>query len=167
MFLRIFQAEQGNWTYLELPRRILAHREAIARHAQRLGLDLPVHPGEGETADLGLPAVSIVDMRQELHAGNRRIFSRELHSALQKVLDRQQQAILFLNRRGSATYVFCRDCGYVVRCPRDDKPLTYHQRQNRLICHTCGYERRMPQTCPVCGGPWLPRFRGHSLRLRI
>jgi primosomal protein N' (replication factor Y) len=149
---QFFQAEQGNWTYLELPRRILAHREAIARHAQRLGLDLPVHPGEGETADLGLPAVSIVDMRQELHAGNRSIFSRELHSALQQVLDRQQQAILFLNRRGSATYVFCRDCGYVVRCPRDDKPLTYHQRQNRLICHTCGYERRMPQTCPVCGG---------------
>ena len=149
---QFFQATQGNWTYLELPRRILAHREAIAHHAQRLGLSLPVHPGEGETADLGLPAVSIVDMRRELHAGNRNIFSRELHSALQQVLDRQQQAILFLNRRGSATYVFCRDCGYVVKCPRDDKPLTYHQRQNRLLCHTCGYERQMPHTCPACGG---------------
>ena len=149
---QFFQAAQGNWTYLELPRRILAHREAIARHAQRLGLPMPVHPGEGETADLGLPAVSIVDMRQELHAGNRSIFSRELHAALKQVLDRQQQAILFLNRRGSATYVFCRDCGYVVKCPRDDKPLTYHQRQNRLLCHTCGYERQVPHTCPVCGG---------------
>ena len=149
---QFFQAAQGNWTYLELPRRILAHREAIARHAQRLGLSIPMHPGEGETADLGLPAVSIVDMRQELHAGNRSIFSRELHSALQQVLDRGEQAILFLNRRGSATYVFCRDCGYVVRCPRDDKPLTYHQHQNRLLCHTCGYERQMPTTCPACGG---------------
>lgn len=149
---QFFQAAQGSWTYLELPRRILAHREAISRHAQQLGLSLPVQSGEGETADLGLPQVAIVDMRQELHAGNRSIFSRELHAALQQVLDKQQQAILFLNRRGSATYVFCRDCGYVVRCPRDDKPLTYHARQNGLSCHTCGYERQMPQTCPACGG---------------
>ena len=149
---QFFQADQGKWTYLELPRRILAHREAIARHAQHLGIPLPIHPGEGETADLGLPAVSIVDMRRELHAGNRSIFSRELHTALQQVLDRGEQAILFLNRRGSATYVFCRDCGYVVKCPRDDKPLTYHHRQNRLLCHTCGYERQMPRTCPACGG---------------
>lgn len=147
-----YQAVQGKWIYLELPRRILAHKETIALHAQRLGLAMPVQSGEGDTADLGLPAVSIVDMRQELHDGNRSIFSRELQTDLQHVLDRQQQAILFLNRRGSATYVFCRNCGYVVKCPRDDKPLTFHQRQERLFCHTCGYERKVPKTCPVCGG---------------
>lgn len=146
-----YQTVQGAWTYVELPRRILAHRDAIAQHAQRLGIALPVHPGEGETADLGLPQVSIVDMRQELREGNRSIFSRELQVSLQAVLDSHQQAILFLNRRGSATYVFCRDCGYVVRCPRDDKPMTFHQAQGGLLCHTCGYQRKVPTRCPVCG----------------
>lgn len=147
-----YQAVNGHWTYLKLPTRILAHRETIARHAKRLGLSLPVHPGEGETADLGLPKVSIVDMRRELQSGNRSIFSREMQGAIQHVLDTHQQAILFLNRRGSSTYVFCRDCGYVVQCPRCEKPLTYHQRQGRLLCHTCGYQRNIPKTCPQCGG---------------
>jgi primosomal protein N' (replication factor Y) len=146
------QTTTGEWTYLPLPRRILAHRETIARHARRLGLELPLKGGEGETSDLGLPEVTIVDMRQELHQGNRSIFSREMQSAIQHVLDTDQQAILFLNRRGSATYVFCRDCGFVIKCPRDDKPLTYHRAQNGLLCHTCGYQRQVPHTCPACGG---------------
>ena len=147
-----YQAVSGNWTYIELPKRILAHRAAIAHHARRLGITLPVHPGEGQTADLGLPGVAIVDMRTELKAGNRTIFSREMQTAIQTVLDAHQQAILFLNRRGSATYVFCRECGYVARCPRDDKPLTFHRIQDGLLCHTCGYQRQMPRRCPDCGG---------------
>ncbi len=142
----------GEWTHLPLPRRILAHRETIARHARRLGIDLPLKQGEGETSNLGLPEVAVVDMRQELHQGNRSIFSREMQSAIQHVLDTGQQGILFLNRRGSATYVFCRDCGFVIKCPRDDKPLTYHRAQNGLLCHTCGYQRQVPNTCPACGG---------------
>ena len=145
------QAVQGGWTYIALPRRILAHRETIAHHARRLGVSIPIKAWEGQTADLGLPKVSIVDMRQELQAGNRSIFSRELYAAIKAVLDNEQQAILFLNRRGSATYVFCRDCGYVVRCPRDDKPLTYHRMEDALLCHTCGYQRQVPKTCPECG----------------
>ncbi|MEA3325950.1 MAG: primosomal protein N' [Chloroflexota bacterium] len=147
-----YQAVNGRWTYLELPRRILAHQETIKHHAQRLGIKLPIRIGEGKTADLGLPAVSVVDMRQELRTGNRSIFSVELQDAIESVLESDQQAILFLNRRGTATYVFCRDCGYVVKCPRDDKPLTYHRSQNGLICHTCGYKRKVPKKCPVCGG---------------
>jgi primosomal protein N' (replication factor Y) len=147
-----YQAVDGRWTYIELPKRILAHREAIAHHARRLGLTLTVPSGEGQTADLGLPRVVIVDMREELKAGNRTIFSREMHSAIQDVLAAQQQAILFLNRRGSATYVFCRECGYVIRCPQDDKPLTYHHAQDGLLCHTCGYQRQVPKRCPECGG---------------
>jgi primosomal protein N' (replication factor Y) len=146
------QTINGNWTYIELPRRILAHRETIAHHARRLGIALPVQPGEGQTADLGLPCVSIIDMRQELHAGNRSVFSREMQAGIQHVLDTNQQAILFLNRRGTATYVFCRECGYVVKCPRDDKPLTYHRRPGGLLCHTCGYQRKVPVKCPECGG---------------
>ena len=149
---QFYQAVHGNWTYIELPKRILAHRAAIAQHARRLGISLPVKPGEGQSADLGLPRVAIVDMREELKAGNRTIFSREMQSALQDVLSARQQAILFLNRRGTATYVFCRECGYVIRCPRDDKPLTYHRAQDGLLCHTCGYQRQVPKRCPACGG---------------
>lgn len=148
---QFYQAVNGNWTYIELPKRILAHREAIARHASLLGIDLPVKPGEGSTADLGLPQVAIVDMRTELKAGNRSIFSRALQTAIEQVLAANQQAILFLNRRGTATYVFCRECGYVVMCPRDDKPLTYHRAQDGLLCHTCGYQRQVPKRCPQCG----------------
>ncbi len=146
-----YQAVSGPWTYIALPKRILAHQEAIAYHARQLGIALPVKIGEGQTADLGLPSVSIVDMRQELKKGNRSIFSRELQTSIEHVLDTHQQAILFLNRRGTATYVFCRACGYVVRCPQDDKPLTYHHDQRKLVCHTCGYQRNIPKTCPVCG----------------
>jgi len=153
-----YQAISGNRTYLELPKRILAHREAIARHADRLGIDLPVLPGEGLTADLGLPEVSIVDMRRELKAGNRSIFSRELHSAIDRVLDTGQQVILFLNRLGSATYVFCRNCGHVIKCPLDDKPLTYHRSRDGLICHTCGYQRKVPKKCPVCGSKQIKQL---------
>jgi primosomal protein N' (replication factor Y) len=148
---QFYQATQGNWRYIELPKRILAHRESIERHARRLGIALKVAPGEGQTADLGLPNVAIVDMRDELKAGNRTIFSRELQKTIQDVLSKRQQAILFLNRRGSATYVFCRECGHVIRCPRDDKPLTYHRYQEGLLCHTCGYQRKLPRRCPVCG----------------
>ena len=146
-----FQAMSGSWRYIELPHRILAHRESIANVAKKLGIDLQVTVGEVETADLGLPKVDIVDMREELKAGNRSIFSRELSAAIEKVLRTDQQAILFLNRRGSATYVFCRDCGFVIKCPRDDKPLTYHQSQRALLCHSCGYQRKLPKTCPQCG----------------
>jgi primosomal protein N' (replication factor Y) len=149
---QFYKTISGDWTYIELPHRILAHRETIAHHAQRLGIELPIKSGEGQTADLGLPKVSIVDMRQELQSGNRSIFSREMQYAIQHVLDTQQQAILFLNRRGSATYVFCRSCGFVVKCPRDDKPLTYHRGSNELMCHTCGYHRQVPKRCPQCGG---------------
>ncbi len=146
-----FQAVNGDWKIIQLPHRILAHRETIAHHARRLGMDLPQTAGEGLTAKLGLPEVSIVDMRRELSSGNRSIFSREMQAALEQVLETEQQAILFLNRRGSATYVFCRKCGFVVRCPRDDKPLTFHRHPDRLLCHTCGYQRGIPPICPECG----------------
>jgi len=149
---QFYQAVNGNWTYIELPKRILAHREAIAHHARRLGIALPVRLGEGQSADLGLPRVAIIDMRTELKEGNRSIFSHDMQTAIQDVLDRHQQAILFLNRRGTATYVFCRTCGYVVMCPQDDKPLTYHRTQDGLLCHTCGYQRQVPKRCPDCGG---------------
>ncbi len=109
--------------------------------------------GAEPAPELELPPVRVVDMREELKAGNRSNFSRELERELTGVLRRGEQAILFLNRRGTATYVFCRDCGYVLRCPRCEAPLTFHTSLGeKLLCHRCGYSRQMPRQCPECGG---------------
>lgn len=153
-----FRAQQERWPILKLPVRILAHRQAVEAQLTQLGLNSSHLHGESAAAEMNLPPVKIIDMRQELKAGNRTIFSRELQAALQTVLDNQQQAILFLNRRGTATYVFCRDCGYSLRCPRCDLPLTYHQDQTQLICHTCNYRRQMPKQCPQCSSPHIRHF---------
>ena len=105
------------------------------------------------------PPVQIVDMREELKAGRRGIFSRSLQEELESTLLRGEQAILFLNRRGTATYIFCRDCGYVLRCPNCDTPLTLHlDEKERLLCHQCGYERNKPAACPQCGGRQIREY---------
>ena len=114
--------------------------------------------GSLSATQLNLPPVKIVDMRQELKAGNRTIFSRELRESLGQVLDAHQQAILFLNRRGTATYVFCRQCGYSLKCPRCDLPLTFHNEGSALVCHTCNYRRQMPKTCPECSSNQIRQF---------
>jgi primosomal protein N' (replication factor Y) (superfamily II helicase) len=107
----------------------------------------------------GLPPVQIVDMRDELKADQRGIFSRLLLKELESTLERGEQAILFLNRRGTATYIFCRDCGHVLRCPNCDTPLTLHlEEKERLLCHHCGYERGKPHTCPSCGGRQIREY---------
>lgn len=113
--------------------------------------------------DAGLPPIQVVDMREELKAGQRGIFSRSLLKELDATLERGEQAILFLNRRGTATYIFCRDCGHVLRCPNCDTPLTLHieyraPTQERLLCHHCGYERGKPGTCPACGGRQIREY---------
>jgi primosomal protein N' (replication factor Y) len=97
-------------------------------------------------------------MREELKSGNRGIFSQALVNALDEVLKKGQQAILFLNRRGTATYVFCRECGTAVYCPRCDTPLTYHSPAETLTCHRCGYTRQMPKKCPVCGSDQIRQY---------
>jgi len=110
-------------------------------------------------AEAGLPPVHIIDMRDELKAGQRGIFSRLLLNELESTLKRAEQAIMFLNRRGTATYIFCRDCGYVLRCPNCDMPLTFHvEDKERLLCHQCGYERGKPKTCPACGSKQIREY---------
>ena len=153
-----YQAAQGHWRYLRLPARILAHQQEVEAHVRRLGLPSRYRPLEEQAEMVDLPPVTTVDMRQELKEGNRSIFSRELQTSLKAVLERGQQAILFLNRRGSATYVFCRDCGYALRCPRCDLPLTYHSPPEALTCHHCGYQRKMPATCPQCGSKRIRQY---------
>lgn len=154
-----YRAQRQNWTVLKLPLRLLAHRQAVQAQLNGLGLvgAAPALIGEG-AASLPLPSVTVVDMREELKAGNRLMFSRGLQAALAQVLDRQQQAILFLNRRGSATYVFCRACGGVVRCPRCTLPLTFHEGRQTLECHTCNYRRQMPRRCPLCNSDQIRQY---------
>jgi primosomal protein N' (replication factor Y) (superfamily II helicase) len=107
----------------------------------------------------GLPPVQVVDMRLELKAGNRSMFSRALLAALGETLARREQAILFLNRRGNATFVNCRDCGRVVKCLRCDLPFTYHSDGERLQCHRCDAHAAPPTICRGCGS-WRIRYFG-------
>ena len=146
------QAETGELLALQLPKRIV---------------------------ETGLPPVHIVDMREELKADQRGIFSRTLLTELESTLKRGEQAILFLNRRGTATYIFCRDCGQVLKCPNCETPLTLHLEKlpglqvgkpnenlptfqpsnlQTLLCHHCGYERQKPKTCPQCGGKQVREY---------
>jgi len=108
----------------------------------------------------------VVDMRQELRAGNRSIFSRALQKALSELLQSNQQAILFLNRRGTSTYIFCRDCGWVLRCPRCETSLTYHRANERLMCHHCGYTRKLPTKCSNCGSTRVKHFGAGTQRIQ-
>ncbi len=146
-----FKAQRGDWRLLEMPRRILAHRQTLQNQALSLKFDLSDPASADDLLTFDLPKVQVVDMRKELTSGNSSVLSRSLESKLQKVLDKNQQAILFLNRRGQATYVFCRHCGKSLRCPNDDQPLTWHGPQQGLLCHLCGYSRKMPSKCPNCG----------------
>ncbi|HHP1289335.1 TPA: primosomal protein N' [Staphylococcus argenteus] len=97
-----------------------------------------------------LPDIDIVDMRTELSEGNRSMFSKDLREAIQLRLDRQEQVVLFLNRRGYASFMLCRDCGYVPQCPNCDISLTYHKTTDLLKCHYCGYQETPPNQCPNC-----------------
>lgn len=111
------------------------------------------------TNEKAMPEVDIVDMREELHSGNRTMFSRRLKENIEQRIRRGEQAVLLLNRRGYSTFVMCRDCGHVKECPHCDIALTYHKRHNQLKCHYCSYEEPMPMYCPSCSSD-LIRFFG-------
>jgi len=121
-----YHAQQGDYHLLHLPERVVA--------------------GGGPS----LPRTEVVDLREELKRGNRSIFSTALSRAIETVLANQEQAILFLNRRGAATSVQCRDCGYVLTCRRCEIPLSYHLAENVMLCHQCNQRSPAPQTCPRC-----------------
>ncbi|WP_028398961.1 primosomal protein N' [Ectobacillus panaciterrae] len=109
--------------------------------------------------DQALPTVEIVDMREELREGNRSMFSKLLHEKIQDRLDKNEQTVLFLNRRGHSSFVMCRDCGYVMQCPHCDISLTYHRMNQRLKCHYCNHEEPLPSACPACSSSYI-RFFG-------
>lgn len=111
-----------------------------------------------------LPQVSIVDLREELKKGNRSVLSLELKRDLEQVLERREQAMLFLNRRGYAGFVSCRACGHVMKCPHCDVSLSEHN-GNRLICHYCGYETVKPEICPSCDSPHIGGFKAGTQQI--
>ena len=123
------QAQKGNYRLLELPERV------------------------GQTSDGScpiLPHIDVIELRQELKQGNRSIFSRRLAQAIDNALAAREQVILFLNRRGAASFVQCRDCGHVMSCRSCEMALTHHTMENELICHLCNYRIPPPTECPNC-----------------
>lgn len=105
-----------------------------------------------------MPKVEVVDMREELHGGNRSMFSRSLHAKLKERLERGEQTVLLLNRRGYSTFVMCRSCGHTASCPHCDISLTYHQKTRVLRCHYCGYAEQTPTECPACSSEHIRYF---------
>ncbi|MBA7569721.1 MAG: primosomal protein N' [Dehalococcoidia bacterium] len=122
-----YHAQKGDYRLLQLPERVT--------------------PYDGSA----LPKVEIVDMREELKAGNQSLFSRSLFQAIGQATANKEQVILFLNRRGAASFIQCRSCGFVMRCRRCDVPLSYHLTEDRLVCHQCNYNIKVPESCPRCG----------------
>ncbi|MDB5097526.1 MAG: primosomal protein, partial [Cyanobacteria bacterium RYN_339] len=124
-------AKEGRYTLLEMPERV---------------------------ASRPMPPVEVVDMCQELKAGNRSPFSRRLKTHLLAALERKEQAILLMNRRGYSSFVFCRDCGYVCRCARCSVSMTYHQLPEGLRCHYCDARGTVPTSCPACHSHHIRHF---------
>ena len=111
-----------------------------------------------------LPTVYTIDLRQELKQGNRSIFSRKLQELLADRLQKGEQSILFLNRRGYAGFISCRACGHVMKCPHCDVSLSEHK-GGRLICHYCGYSEPKPSVCPKCGSRYISGFKAGTQQI--
>lgn len=115
--------------------------------------------------DNKLPDIHIVDMREELKLGNKSVFSKKLYEEIKKNLEAGEQTILFLNRRGFSTFVSCRECGFVAKCPNCNISLTYHKSDDSLRCHYCGHEIRNYYTCPDCGSRYIRYFGGGTQKV--
>lgn len=141
--LSFAKARRGDYTLVEMPSRVLGRP---------------------------LPTVTVVDMRRELAAGNRSLFSLALMEKLRDCLGKGNQAMLFLNRRGYNTFVSCRSCGYVVKCDACDLSMTLHQKEGsetgEMRCHLCGAVKPPPQACPSCGSPYIRYFGSGTQRVQ-
>ena len=105
-----------------------------------------------------LPEVEIVDMRKELRKGNRSIFSEALRTRMEEELNSGRQVILLQNRRGFSNFISCRECGTVMKCPECGISLTYHKKENSMICHYCGRRYPVPTVCPTCKSKYIRHF---------
>jgi primosomal protein N' (replication factor Y) len=134
----IHNCELGRWARVVLPERVTAR---------------------------SLPPVTVVDMGAEFSGGHRSMFSRALTEALVRTRDAGRKAVLLLNRRGFASFLLCRECGYVPTCDSCSTSLTYHETGSRLMCHHCGSIRPIPGTCPRCASPYLRQFGAGTQRV--
>ena len=105
-----------------------------------------------------MPKIDIVDMKEELSVGNKSIFSNKLKNEIKDTINNKNQVMLFLNRRGYANFVSCRNCSYVFSCNNCDISLTYHKKTNTGRCHYCGYEEQIPTECPECKSKYIKPF---------
>ncbi len=119
---------------------------------------------ENRIARSGLPSVYVADMREELKNGNKSILSDKLRKLMQNRLEKKEQTMLFLNRRGYAGFLSCRSCGYVVKCPHCDVSLSTHN-NGRMVCHYCGYEEKIVRICPSCGSTHIGGFRAGTQQI--
>ena len=111
-----------------------------------------------------MPEMMLVDMREELRSGNKSLFSRRLYASMKEKLEKGEQIILFLNRRGFSTFVSCRSCGYVFHCENCDISMTYHK-NGFLVCHYCGKTKKQPNLCPKCGSKYVKFFGAGTERV--
>ena len=111
-----------------------------------------------------LPNCEVIDLREELRNGNRSIFSIKLQELMEERLEKKEQMMLFLNRRGVAGFVSCRACGHVVKCPHCDVSLSQHN-NGKMICHYCGYEEPSPTVCPSCGSKYISGFKAGTQKI--
>ncbi|MFC2044278.1 primosomal protein N' [Chloroflexota bacterium] len=130
-----YRAQAGDYQMLQLPERVT--------------------PRDGSP----LPSVEVIDLKEELKAGNRSFFSRSLSQAISKAVACGEQVILFLNRRGASTFIQCRDCGFALYCRRCEVSLSYHLAEDRLVCHQCNHRIPVPGLCPRCLSPRI-KFLG-------
>ena len=132
------RCKSGEWTRVVLPERVTSR---------------------------ALPPVTVVDMAAEFSDGHRSMFSRPLTAALMGVAERAEKAVLFLNRRGFASFLLCRECGFVPECESCSTSLTYHEVGSSLVCHHCGAKRGVPALCPRCNSPYLRQFGAGTQRV--
>ncbi len=147
-----YRAQTGEYALAELRQRPAAAAQFSVPAAQDTAEDTALQ------VDNGLSPVAIVDLRDELQAGHTSILSRMLLQSLRETMEKKEQAILFLNRRGAASCVLCRSCGYVARCGHCDAPLTFHLRESALLCHYCGWREPQPNHCLRCGSDQIRYF---------
>ena len=114
-----------------------------------------------------MPNIKIVDLRKELANGNRSMISMELYKKILENLKNKKQTILFLNRRGFSTFIMCRDCGFVAKCPNCNISLTYHKKEEKLKCHYCGHEEKLINICPECGSKKIRHFGTGTQKLEL
>ncbi|MCL2137737.1 MAG: primosomal protein N', partial [Coriobacteriia bacterium] len=123
---------------------------AAVQRRQMQRVELPERPNGRP-----LPPIQVVDLTLEFRQGNKTMYSAALQEALSEVVDKQQKAILLLNRRGFASFLLCRNCGYVPTCQNCSTSMTFHEHPPRLVCHHCGWELPVPARCPDCQSPYL------------